>query len=153
MPDHRVWAPPSVTRHGGRYDYANWPERGYMERAHRPHSERANGPYWCESLPVTVTPAKTEYREEVVSRVRVLVLSVSLAGFGLIGAACVPVKSPPPGGGGCDPNYSPCVPIAPDVDCAGGSGDGPAYVGGGPVFVTGVDVYNLDANGDGVGCE
>jgi len=50
------------------------------------------------------------------------------------------------------PNYSPCVPIAPDVDCAGGSGDGPAYVAG-PVFVTGVDVYNLDADGDGVGCE
>lgn len=28
----------------------------------------------------------------------------------------------------CDPNYSPCVPIASDVDCAGGKGNGPAYV-------------------------
>ena len=28
----------------------------------------------------------------------------------------------------CDPNYSGCVPIASDVDCAGGSGNGPAYV-------------------------
>src|SRR5262249_2690692 len=28
----------------------------------------------------------------------------------------------------CDPNYSgACVPIASDVDCAGGSGNGPAY--------------------------
>ncbi len=30
----------------------------------------------------------------------------------------------------CDPNYSGCVPIASDVDCAGGSGNGPAYVRG-----------------------
>ena len=32
----------------------------------------------------------------------------------------------------CDPNYGGgCVPIASDVDCAGGSGNGPAYVKGG----------------------
>jgi resuscitation-promoting factor RpfB len=61
------------------------------------------------------------------------------------------MKQPAPGGG-CDPNYSPCVPIAPDVDCAGGSGDGPEYVTG-PVNVIGEDIYNLDADGDGVGCE
>jgi hypothetical protein len=31
----------------------------------------------------------------------------------------------------CDPNYSgACVPIASDVDCASGSGNGPAYVSG-----------------------
>ena len=31
----------------------------------------------------------------------------------------------------CDPNYTgACVPIASDVDCAGGSGNGPAYVEG-----------------------
>jgi hypothetical protein len=30
----------------------------------------------------------------------------------------------------CHPNYGGCVPIASDVDCAGGSGDGPAYVDG-----------------------
>lgn len=54
---------------------------------------------------------------------------------------------------GCDPNYSgPCVPIASDVDCAGGSGNGPAYVRG-PVTVVGTDIYGLDSNGDGVGCE
>lgn len=52
----------------------------------------------------------------------------------------------------CDPNYSGCVPIASDVDCAGGSGDGPAYVSG-PVRVTGVDIYDLDSDGDGYGCE
>ncbi len=53
----------------------------------------------------------------------------------------------------CDPNYSgPCVPIASDVDCEGGTGDGPAYVRG-PVTVVGTDKYGLDGNNDGVGCE
>src|SRR3989344_4503831 len=52
----------------------------------------------------------------------------------------------------CDPNYSGCVPIASDVDCAGGSGNGPAYVRG-PVQVIGSDIYDLDRDGDGVGCD
>jgi hypothetical protein len=52
----------------------------------------------------------------------------------------------------CTPGYSPCVPIASDVDCAGGSGNGPAYVDG-PIRVTGDDPYDLDADGDGYGCE
>lgn len=62
-----------------------------------------------------------------------------------IGTYVKPVSS-------CDPNYSGCVPIASDVDCAGGSGNGPAYVSG-PVQVIGTDVYGLDRNGDGLGCE
>lgn len=52
----------------------------------------------------------------------------------------------------CDSNYSGCVPIASDVDCAGGSGNGPAYVRG-PVYVIGSDIYDLDRDGDGVACE
>lgn len=52
----------------------------------------------------------------------------------------------------CTPGYSPCIPPGPDVDCAGGSGDGPRYVTG-PVRVTGSDPYDLDGDGDGVGCE
>lgn len=53
----------------------------------------------------------------------------------------------------CDPNYSgACVPIASDVDCAGGSGKGPAFVRG-PVQVVGTDIYGLDSDGDGIGCE
>jgi hypothetical protein len=54
----------------------------------------------------------------------------------------------------CHPNYAgACVPIASDVDCEGGSGDGPAYVRG-PVRVVGKDVYRLDSGGEpGVGCE
>lgn len=56
-------------------------------------------------------------------------------------------------GSSCDPNYSgACVPIASDVDCAGGSGNGPAYVSG-PVRVVGNDIYGLDRDGDGVGCD
>ncbi|MFC0508132.1 G5 domain-containing protein [Micromonospora costi] len=52
----------------------------------------------------------------------------------------------------CDPNYSGCVPIASDVDCAGGSGNGPAYVSG-PVRVIGSDIYDLDRDGDGYACD
>lgn len=53
----------------------------------------------------------------------------------------------------CDPNYSgPCVPIASDVDCAGGGGNGPAFVSG-PVIVIGTDIYELDRDGNGTGCE
>jgi len=52
----------------------------------------------------------------------------------------------------CDPNYSGCVPIAEDVDCLPGSGDGPAYVRG-PIKVTGDDIYGLDRDGDGIACE
>ena len=55
--------------------------------------------------------------------------------------------------GECDPNYAgACVPIAFDVDCAGGSGNGPAYVRG-PVEVVGNDIYRLDSDHDGIGCE
>jgi hypothetical protein len=52
----------------------------------------------------------------------------------------------------CDPNYSACVPIASDVDCEGGSGNGPAYVSG-PVTVVGDDIYDLDRDGNGTACE
>jgi resuscitation-promoting factor RpfB len=53
----------------------------------------------------------------------------------------------------CDPNYSgACVPVASDVDCAGGSGNGPAYVRG-PVRVVGDDIYELDRDGDGTACD
>jgi hypothetical protein len=52
----------------------------------------------------------------------------------------------------CTPGYDPCIPPGPDVDCAGGSGNGPRYVEG-PVRVTGSDPYGLDRDGDGIGCE
>ena len=52
---------------------------------------------------------------------------------------------------GCHPSYSGCVPITSDVDCAGGSGDGPEYTDF--VEVTGPDEYDLDSDGDGTACE
>lgn len=63
------------------------------------------------------------------------------------------VSAPLQQGSECDPNYSgACVPIASDVDCAGGSSNGRAYVSG-PVTVTGSDIYGLDRDGNGTGCE
>jgi len=68
-------------------------------------------------------------------------------------ATPTPKATPPPSTGKCDPNYTgACVPVASDVDCAGGSGNGPAYVQG-PVQVVGRDIYGLDADHDGIGCE
>jgi hypothetical protein len=67
--------------------------------------------------------------------------------------APTPSPTKPAASGKCDPNYTgACVPIASDVDCSSGSGDGPAYVVG-PVRVIGRDIYKLDGNGDGIGCE
>jgi hypothetical protein len=68
----------------------------------------------------------------------------------IAGVACAPKAPPAPPG--CNPNYTPCVPNASDVDCAGGGGNGPAYVSG-PVTVIGVDVYGLDSDHDVIGCE
>lgn len=52
----------------------------------------------------------------------------------------------------CHPNYAGgCVPIASDVDCAG-SGDGPGFVAG-AVRVVGRDIYRLDGDGNGYGCD
>jgi endonuclease YncB( thermonuclease family) len=53
----------------------------------------------------------------------------------------------------CHPSYKgACLdPSAYDYDCAGGSGDGPAYTGF--VRVVGDDEYGLDADDDGYGCE
>ena len=53
----------------------------------------------------------------------------------------------------CDPSYSgACLdPDAIDYDCEGGSGDGPEYTG--TVDVVGDDHYDLDRDGDRIGCD
>ena len=56
----------------------------------------------------------------------------------------------------CTPGYSPCIPNkASDVDCYGGSGNGPRYTKPGVVYSVrkGYDRYRLDADRDGKGCE
>jgi uncharacterized membrane protein YgcG len=60
------------------------------------------------------------------------------------------------GGGNCTPGYSPCLIYhgGADYDCAGGSGNGPYYTALGVTYrISGSDPYDLDSNGDGVGCE
>jgi hypothetical protein len=60
---------------------------------------------------------------------------------------------PPPAAPACHASYTEaCVPVASDVDCAWGSGDGPAYLDG-VARVVGPDVYDLDRNDDGWACE
>lgn len=53
----------------------------------------------------------------------------------------------------CHPSYSDaCLnPNASDYDCAGGSGNGPYYTG--RVRVIGPDIFGLDRDRDGWGCE
>lgn len=55
----------------------------------------------------------------------------------------------------CHPSYEgACLPVAAsDVDCAGGSGNGPAYALEQDFIVVGPDVYDLDGDNDGVACE
>jgi hypothetical protein len=69
------------------------------------------------------------------------------AGTSTTAPAAVAVAPP---GFECDPNYTGCVPIASDVDCAG-QGDGPAFQTE-PVGVVARDIYDLDPDGNSVGC-
>ncbi len=69
-----------------------------------------------------------------------LLMSTSGPGF----ATQAPAKK-------CTPGYKPCLPPASDYDCIGGSGDGPKYTG--RVVITGRDIYRLDTDGDGIGCD
>ncbi len=81
-----------------------------------------------------------------------VLVATALLGLGIAAAPAAPAKKAAQDAG-CDPNYDQaCVPIASDVDCAGGNGNGPAYVEG-PVRVIGRDIYQLDRDGDGYACE
>lgn len=63
-----------------------------------------------------------------------------------------PTPKPPAPRPSCDANYGGCLkPNVSDYDCSGGSGDGPYYTG--PVRVIGDDHYDLDRDGDGIGCD
>ncbi len=85
-------------------------------------------------------------------RMRLLSLAVLPVVFAQCApSGCAPGTPAPPPASSCDRNYTGCVPIDSDVDCEGGQGDGPSYTG--MVKVIGIDVYELDRNGDGWACE
>jgi hypothetical protein len=69
-------------------------------------------------------------------------------------ATSTPVPTPEPTPeAACDRNYAgACLdPNSVDYDCQGGSGDGPDYTA--TVRVVGGDPYDLDRDGDGIGCD
>ena len=70
-----------------------------------------------------------------------------------VAKAPLPPKPAPEAVANCHSSYEgACLdPKASDYDCAGGSGNGPEYTGF--VTVVGPDDFDLDADGDGVGCE
>jgi hypothetical protein len=49
--------------------------------------------------------------------------------------------------GSCEPGYSPCLPVADDLNC------GDLTASQRPVRVIGSDPFGLDADGDGIGCD
>jgi endonuclease YncB( thermonuclease family) len=75
----------------------------------------------------------------------------NVCGFDPTAPAPSPVPAPtpqPPTGGGCHPNYTPCLPQVGDLDCGEIAGHlKPVRVIGGS------DPYRLDADGDGRGCD
>jgi hypothetical protein len=106
----------------------------------------------AQDLPVdTVVPAVRTTTTSELRRISPTTTAVKAAAY------TPPVYSYPTtvatsAGPACHPSYTPCIPEgSDDVDCAGGTGDGPRYVQG-PVQVHGTDEYRLDTDHDGVGC-
>ncbi|MCP9624842.1 Uncharacterised protein [Nocardia otitidiscaviarum] len=77
------------------------------------------------------------------------VSAITALGFVLVAPATA--SAAPARASQCHASYDPCLPITSDVDCEGGSGNGPVYTG--RVRVIGPDEYGLDRDGDGIGCE
>jgi hypothetical protein len=88
-----------------------------------------------------------------VRRPVVVVLSLAVASSAAATAGAAPGAKQPPKKQQCHQSYrGACLdPRASDYDCLGGSGNGPKYTG--IVRVVGPDVFRLDANGNGIGCE
>jgi hypothetical protein len=71
-------------------------------------------------------------------------VAAGLAGAVLAGGGLVWGLNGGVGGEECSPNYEPCIPVAVDLNC-------PDV--GMQVRVIGEDIYNLDRDGNGIGCE
>jgi hypothetical protein len=83
--------------------------------------------------------------------VRLLALLLFTTSLAVTGAASA--HGPSAAAKRCHPSYKgACLdPSASDYDCRGGGGNGPKYTG--LVRVVGRDVFRLDADHDGWGCE
>ena len=94
-----------------------------------------------------------EVSREVVSEVTKTPAIDQVTALGSRAPVADPVPLVQQGPGTCDANYADaCVPVASDVDCAGGSGNGPSYFNG-IARVVGTDIYDLDRDGDGIACD
>jgi hypothetical protein len=82
-------------------------------------------------------------------------LLAAVLGTSIVGGAVAASAGSQDGRVRCTPGYRPCIPNRPsDVDCYGGSGNGPRYTQPGVEYrVTGSDRYYLDSDNDGWGCE
>jgi len=102
--------------------------------------------------------SRARYREETVRKtITAIALAVVLGitGLGSTLSASAADQSVQTRARSCTPGYRPCIANrASDVDCYGGSGNGPRYTRAGVVYrVRGADRYGLDADNDGRGCE
>jgi len=84
-----------------------------------------------------------------------LAVALCITGLGSTLSASATDESAQARGRNCTRGYRPCIADRPsDVDCYGGSGNGPRYTRPGVVYrVRGADRYGLDADNDGRGCE
>jgi hypothetical protein len=167
-----ITGPDGVDRLVAQYDYAPPPplkvrearanlpgilRREYHSRfTHRKHFRRSCSRYSTQKVRCTVRwdySGKWRYRGAVTMRNNPDDVDAILYWTNIHRKRLHPRPShKPPPQQNCDPNYSGCLdPNASDYDCIGGSGDGPRYTG--PVRVLGDDHYDLDRDGDGVGCE
>ncbi len=100
-----------------------------------------------------VTPAEHDAMARVLSTCATAKVTAPVPAPAPAPAPVPVVPAPMAAAAGCDANYSgACVPVASDVDCAGGNGNGPAYLTG-TAKVVGSDIYRLDGDHDGVACD
>lgn len=107
------------------------------------------------STTTTATPVTTRAPSTTVAVTTTRATTTSVAPVPSPAPTKAVVATTAPNGNGCHPSYAgACLPVdAADVDCAGGSGNGPVYVSEKRFRVVGPDVYDLDRDGDGIACE
>lgn len=108
------------------------------------------------SPPTTIAPATTAPRPPTTIRPAPATTAAPPPTAPPTTAAPAPAPGPAPSSSGqCHASYQgTCIPPdVSDADCAGGSGDGPWYVQEKNVSVVGPDVFDLDRDGNGVGCQ